>query len=85
MRNPNHQSGNGQNRQRSGNNRNQRQQQFVPQGGNQLQQQIVIQQNANSTNNFLVGLPQVDQAQLAAIADINERKQVIGNAIYSAV
>jgi hypothetical protein len=45
----------------------------------------VTQQNASNTANLLVGLPQVDQAQLAAIADINERKQVIGNAIYSAV
>lgn len=85
MRNPNHQGGNGQNRQRSGNNRNNQRQQFVPQG-NAAQAQTVTQQNTPSnSNNFLVGLPQVDQAQLAAIADINERKQVIGNAIYSAV
>lgn len=51
-----------------------------------------LQQNANGQasgsnvpNKFTVELPQVDQAQLAAISDPNERKQLVGNAIYSAV
>lgn len=36
-------------------------------------------------NDFTVELPAVDHTQLAAIVDLNERKQMVGNAIYSAV
>lgn len=35
--------------------------------------------------NALVALPAIDKEQLAAIKDTNERKQMIGNAIYASV